>query len=91
MGLASRVVHNLQDADGLEFSKSTSAEQVGSWLYVGSLDEPKWGLLSLTLPLTPSVSCPFPVRAASVDLVIKGGEGEKQEVVRKKRENMRKK
>lgn len=43
-----RVVHNLQDADGLEFSKSTSAEQVGSWLYVGSLDEPKWGRFDLS-------------------------------------------
>ena len=42
------VVHNLQDADGLDFSKSTSAEQVGSWLYVGSLDEPKWGRFDLS-------------------------------------------
>ena len=33
----------LQDADGVAFSKSTSAEQVGDWLYVGSLTEPKWG------------------------------------------------
>lgn len=25
------------------FSKTTSAEQVGDWLYVGSLQEPQWG------------------------------------------------
>lgn len=42
------VVHNLQDPDGAEFSKSTSAEQVGDWLYIGSLTEPKWGRISLT-------------------------------------------
>lgn len=41
------VVHNLQDADGVEFSKTTSAEQVGNWLYVGSLTEPKWARLDL--------------------------------------------
>jgi sugar lactone lactonase YvrE len=43
-----KVVHNLQDADGADFSKSTSAEQVGDWLYVGSLTEPKWGRINLT-------------------------------------------
>jgi len=43
------VVHNLQDADGIAFSKSTSAEQVGNYLYVGSLTEPKWGRLDLSL------------------------------------------
>ena len=43
-----RVVHNLQDADGVDFSKSTSAEQVGDWLYIGSLTEPKWGRISLS-------------------------------------------
>lgn len=41
------IVHNLQDADGVEFSKSTSAEQVGDWLFIGSLTEPKWGRISL--------------------------------------------
>lgn len=46
-----KVVHNLQDADGKDFSKSTSAEQVGDWLYIGSLTEPKWGRIRLsTLP-----------------------------------------
>ena len=43
-----KVVHNLQDADGAEFSKSTSAEQVGDWLFIGSLSEPKWGRISLS-------------------------------------------
>ncbi len=43
-----KVVHNLQDADGIEFSKSTSAEQVGDWLYVGSLTEPKWGRIAMS-------------------------------------------
>ena len=43
-----KVVHNLQDADGAEFSKSTSAEQVGDWLFIGSLTEPKWGRISLS-------------------------------------------
>lgn len=43
-----RVVHNLQDADGLEFSHTTSVEQVGDWLYVGSLEEPKWGRIRIS-------------------------------------------
>jgi len=43
-----KVVHNLQDADGAEFSKSTSAEQVGDWLYIGSLTEPKWGRIAVS-------------------------------------------
>jgi sugar lactone lactonase YvrE len=43
-----RVVHNLQDADGLEFSHTTSVEQVGDWLYIGSLVEPKWGRISIS-------------------------------------------
>jgi sugar lactone lactonase YvrE len=43
-----KIVHNLQDADGLEFSKSTSAEQVGDWLYIGSLTEPKWGRIAVS-------------------------------------------
>ncbi len=42
------VVHNLQDADGVDFAKSTSAEQAGDWLYVGSLTEPKWGRIRLS-------------------------------------------
>jgi sugar lactone lactonase YvrE len=43
-----KVVHNLQDSDGVDFSKSTSAEQAGDWLYVGSLDEPKWGRIRIS-------------------------------------------
>lgn len=43
-----KVVHNLQDADGVAFSKSTSAEQVGDWLYLGSLSEPKWGRIQVS-------------------------------------------
>jgi sugar lactone lactonase YvrE len=43
-----KVVHNLQDADGIAFSKSTSAEQVGDWLYVGSLDEARWGRIRIS-------------------------------------------
>jgi sugar lactone lactonase YvrE len=42
------VVHNLQDADGVAFSKSTSAEQFGDWLYVGSLEERKWGRIRIS-------------------------------------------
>jgi sugar lactone lactonase YvrE len=42
------VIWNLQDAEGKDFSKSTSAEQVGDQLYVGSLTEPKWGRLDLS-------------------------------------------
>jgi sugar lactone lactonase YvrE len=41
------VVRNLQDADGAAFSKTTSAEEAGDWLYVGSLTEPKWGRIRL--------------------------------------------
>jgi predicted regulator of amino acid metabolism with ACT domain len=43
-----KVVHNLQDADGLEFSQTTSAEQVGDWLYIGSLAEAKWGRIRVS-------------------------------------------
>ena len=43
-----KIVHNLQDADGVAFSKSTSAEQVGDWLYIGSLTEPKWGRIRIS-------------------------------------------
>lgn len=42
------VVYNLQDADGKSFAKSTSAEQVGDWLYIGSLTEPKWGRIRIS-------------------------------------------
>lgn len=42
-----KVVHNLQDADGANFTKTTSAEQVGDWLFIGSLTEPSWGRISL--------------------------------------------
>jgi sugar lactone lactonase YvrE len=43
-----KVVHNLQDADGVEFSQTTSAEQVGDWLYIGSLTEAKWGRIRVS-------------------------------------------
>ncbi len=43
-----KVVHNLQDADGVQFAKSTSAEQWGDWLYIGSLTEPKWGRIRVS-------------------------------------------
>jgi sugar lactone lactonase YvrE len=42
------VVHNVQDADGVAFSKSTSAEQFGDWLYVGSIEEPNWGRIRIS-------------------------------------------
>ena len=45
---AGNIVHNLQDADGVDFSKTTSAEQVGDWLYVGSLQERNWGRISIS-------------------------------------------
>jgi sugar lactone lactonase YvrE len=43
-----KVVHNLQDSDGIEFSHTTSVEQVGDWLYIGSLAEPKWGRIRIS-------------------------------------------
>ena len=43
-----RVVHNLQDADGADFSNSTSVEQAGEWLYVGSHIEPNWGRIRVS-------------------------------------------
>ncbi len=43
-----KVVHNLQDADGASFAKTTSAEQAGDWLYIGSLDEPNWGRIRIS-------------------------------------------
>jgi sugar lactone lactonase YvrE len=43
-----KVVRNLQDADGADFSHSASAEQVGDWLYIGSLAEPKWGRIRIS-------------------------------------------
>jgi hypothetical protein len=33
---------------GVHFSKTTSAEQVGDWLYVGSLQEPQWGRIRIS-------------------------------------------
>ena len=42
------VVRNLQDADGVYFSKTTSAEQAGDWLYVGSLVEAQWGRIRIS-------------------------------------------
>lgn len=48
LNASGKVVHNLQDADGLEFSHTTSVEQVGDWLYVGSLEEPKWGRIRIS-------------------------------------------
>lgn len=42
------VVRNLQDSEGGNFSQTTSAEQVGDMLYVGSLTEPRWGRLDLS-------------------------------------------
>lgn len=46
-----QVVRNVQDVDGATFSMSTSAQQVGDWLYVGSLSEPSWGRIRVsTLP-----------------------------------------
>ena len=43
-----KVVRNLQDSDGVRFAKSTSAEQVGDWLYIGSLTEPSWGRIRIS-------------------------------------------
>lgn len=43
-----KVVHNLQDADGVDFSKTTSAQQAGDWLYIGSLTEPNWGRIRIS-------------------------------------------
>lgn len=43
-----KVVYDLQDVDGVSFSKSTSAEQVGDWLYIGSLSEPAWGRIRVS-------------------------------------------
>jgi sugar lactone lactonase YvrE len=43
-----KVVRNLQDSDGVRFAKSTSAEQMGDWLYIGSLTEPSWGRIRIS-------------------------------------------
>jgi sugar lactone lactonase YvrE len=43
-----KVVHNLQDADAANFSGSSSAEQVGDWLYVGSIAEANWGRIRVS-------------------------------------------
>ncbi|MEM9728093.1 MAG: SMP-30/gluconolactonase/LRE family protein [Myxococcota bacterium] len=42
------VLRTVQDEKGQSFAMSTSAEQVGDWLYVGSLSEPHWGRIDLT-------------------------------------------
>ena len=42
------VVRNLQDSEGVDFSKTTSAEQFGDVLYIGSLTEPGWARFELT-------------------------------------------
>ncbi len=48
---AGEVVYNLQDAQGKDFAMTTSAEQVGDTLYVGSLIEPNFGRIQVsTLP-----------------------------------------
>lgn len=45
------ILRTLQDPDGAFFSMTTSAEQAGDWLYVGSLSEPSWGRIQVsTLP-----------------------------------------
>jgi sugar lactone lactonase YvrE len=43
-----KIVHNLQDSEGRSFSKSTSAEQYGDVLYIGSLTEPAFGRFDLS-------------------------------------------
>lgn len=43
-----KVIHDLQDAGSTRFSKTTSAEQAGDWLYVGSLTEPAWGRIRVS-------------------------------------------
>lgn len=46
-----RLVYNLQDMDGARFSMTSSAQQAGDWLYVGSVSEPAWGRIQVsTLP-----------------------------------------
>lgn len=42
------IIRNVQDVEGATFSMSTSAEQVGDWLYVGSLSEPNWGRIRVS-------------------------------------------
>jgi sugar lactone lactonase YvrE len=42
-----QVVYNLQDSAGERFAATTSAEQVGEWLYIGSLSEPNFARISL--------------------------------------------
>ncbi|MEM7135245.1 MAG: SMP-30/gluconolactonase/LRE family protein [Myxococcota bacterium] len=41
------ISRSVQDVDGLQFSMTTSVEQVGDSLYVGSLSEPAWGRIAL--------------------------------------------
>ncbi|MGB5812736.1 MAG: SMP-30/gluconolactonase/LRE family protein [Polyangiales bacterium] len=42
------ILRTLQDADGARFSMTTSAEQAGDWLYVGSIAEPSWGRIQVS-------------------------------------------
>ncbi len=42
-----RVVYNLQDSAGERFAATTSAEQAGEWLYIGSLSEPNFARVAL--------------------------------------------
>ncbi len=45
---AAEVVHNLQDPDSATFRMTTSAQQHGDWLYIGSLEEPAWGRIRVS-------------------------------------------
>jgi sugar lactone lactonase YvrE len=40
-----RIVHDLADPAGAEFSTVTSVQERGGWLYLGSLTEPAWARL----------------------------------------------
>lgn len=42
-----RVVYNLQDSQGERFAMTTSAQQAGDWLYLGSLSEPNFARIAL--------------------------------------------
>lgn len=43
-----RVVYNLQDSSGERFAMTTSAEQAGDWLYIGSLSEPNFARIRVS-------------------------------------------
>ena len=45
---SAQVVYNLQDPDSETFHMTTSAQQHGDWLYVGSLKEPAWGRIRVS-------------------------------------------